>query len=106
MGDQTPDSDGTFRPLDALKKVCTEPQAALIEIIEKDHSTDVNQGVIVPNEVRINGIPLLIPAGQQIKVHSITLNENEHGGTYGEDAACVTLTLFARRVTIAAEGDL
>lgn len=80
-------------------------KAALIEIVEKDHSTDDTPGVIVPNEVRINGIPLLIPAGQQIKVHSITFNENERG-PYGEDAACVTLTLFARRVTIAAEGDL
>lgn len=81
-------------------------RAALIEIVEKDHSTDDTPGVIVPNQIRINGTPLLIPDGQQIKVHSITLNENERGGTYGEDAACVTLTLFARRVTIAAEGDL
>lgn len=79
-----------------------EPQAAFIEIIEKDHSTDGTPGVIVPNEVRINGTPLLIPAGERIKVHSLTLNENEHG----EDPVCVTLTLFARRVTIAAEGDL
>lgn len=30
-------------------------RAALIEIVEKDHSTDDNAGVIIPNEVRING---------------------------------------------------
>ncbi|HWB37588.1 MAG TPA: hypothetical protein VHA75_16360 [Rugosimonospora sp.] len=109
----TPD-ERTVRPSlkwfveDYLPKVTAEPAkptAALIEIVEKGHSTDGNEGVIVPNQVRINGTPLLIPAGQQIKVHSITLNENERG-PYGEDAACVTLTLFARRVTIAAEGDL
>jgi hypothetical protein len=79
-----------------------EPQAAFIEIIEKGHSADDASGVIVPNEVRINGIPLLIPAGERIKVHSLTVNDNERG----EDPVCVTLTLFARRVTIAAEGDL
>ena len=33
----------------------TKPTAALIEIVEKDHSTDDNEGIIVPNEVRING---------------------------------------------------
>jgi hypothetical protein len=95
-------NDASFHPLDALKRLNTEPQAAFIEIIEKGHSTDDTPGVIVPNEVRINGIPLLIPAGQQIEVHSLVLNDNERG----EDPVCVTLTLFARRVTIAAEGDL
>jgi hypothetical protein len=88
----------TYEPVDSDQPT----KAALIEIVETDHSTDDGPGVIIPNQVRINGTPLLIPAGEQIKVHSITVNDGERG----EDAVCVTLTLFARRVTIAAEGDL
>lgn len=79
------------------------PMAAYIEIVEKNRTTDDTPGgsIIVPNEVRINGIPLLCPEGEQVKVHGMTFND-EHG----EDVAQVTLTLFARRVVIAAEGDL
>lgn len=80
-----------------------QPTAAYIEIVEKNTSTDDSPGgsVIVPNEVRINGIPLLVPAGEEIKVHEMTFNDGRD-----PNVACVTLTLFARRVTIAAEGDL
>ena len=99
-----PRDDGPFRPADHLDKlfapVADVPAAALIEIVERNRSTDDTPGgsVIVPNEVRINGIPLLVPDGESVKVHEIKAN--------GQDIVCVTLTLFARRVTIAAEGDL
>jgi hypothetical protein len=78
----------------------SEPMAAYIEIVERDRATDDTMGgsIIVPNEVRINGTPLLVPAGQTIKVHEMTFGNDE--------AAQVTLTLFARRITIAAEEDL
>ena len=81
-----------------------EPHAAYIEILETNRATEDSAGgsLVIPNQIRINGFPLAIPAGETIKVHEITLNDNEHG----EDPVCVTLTLFARRVTIAAEGDL
>lgn len=80
-----------------------EPRAAYIEIVEKNRTTDATPGgsVIVPNEVRINGIPLLMPYGEKITVHEISYNQAS-----GEEVAQVTLTLFARRVVIAAEGDL
>lgn len=80
-----------------------EAAAALIEIVEKNATTDDTPGgsVIIPNEVRINGIPLLIPDGHEIRVHDMTFNDGR-----GDDTVYVTLTLFARRVTIAAEGDL
>lgn len=49
--------------------------------------------VLVPSAVRINGVEVPIPAGSKIKVHEI-----------GEDeAVTVTLTLFARSITIKAE---
>ena len=69
------------------------PEAALIEIIEKTDSA--NPLVIVPNEVRINGIPLLVPADHAITVHEIDLGVR--------DAVMVTLTLFARRVVMGTE---
>lgn len=84
--------------------VSGDATAAYIEIIETGRATDDTQGgsLVIPNQVRINGFPLAIPAGESIKVHEITFNDDERG----LDVASVTLTLFARRVTIAAEGDL
>jgi len=70
------------------------PDAAFIEIVEKTDKEPA-YGVIVPDEVRINGIPLLVPADHDIVVHEIDLRA--HG------AVMVTLTLFARRVVIGAE---
>ncbi|OLT13019.1 hypothetical protein BJF79_03725 [Actinomadura sp. CNU-125] len=102
-----PDSDYPLNSLDngiaPDEEKPKQPTAALIEIVEKSNTTDDTPGgsVIIPNEVRINGIPLLIPDGHQIKVHDMTFNDGR-----GEDTVYVTLTLFARRVTIAAEGDL
>lgn len=69
------------------------PKAALIEIVEKTDGADPL--VIIPNEVRINGVPLLIPDGQSITVHEIDVA--------ARDVVQVTLTLFARRVIIGTE---
>lgn len=76
------------------------PPAAVVEIIERDRQTDdtVGGSVIVPDEIRINGQPLLVEEGG-IKVHEMDL-----GGR--GDLARVTVTLLARRVVIAAEHDL
>ncbi|MFB4265300.1 hypothetical protein [Nonomuraea sp. GTA35] len=73
------------------------PRGAVIEIIEKRHSNASLPGgdVIIPNEIRINGQPLLVPADLPVKVHEIEVQ--------GHDAVLVTLTVFARRVVIAAE---
>lgn len=69
------------------------PEAALIEIIERTANPDPR--VIVPNEIRINGIPLLAPADDLVTVHEIS--------TGAHDAVKVTLTLYARRVVIGHE---
>ncbi|MFF0736891.1 hypothetical protein ACFYVK_35420 [Streptomyces chartreusis] len=76
------------------------PTAAVIEIVEKGRATDGTLGgsVILPNDIRINGQSLAAPADRPIVVHEIS--------TEPDDLVCVTLTLIARRVTIAAEGDL
>ncbi len=80
----------------------TLPDPALIEIVERSQMERVPgaANIIVPNEVRINGIPLLVPADQHITVHDIEIPG-------GMEAVMVTLTLFARRVVIGAElGDV
>lgn len=76
------------------------PQAAIIEIVEKGRATtDTASGsVIVPNDIRINGQSLLIPRDAPVIVHEMAVDDST--------VAHVTLTLFARRVTIAAEDDL
>lgn len=73
------------------------PRGAVIEIIEKRRRSSPPPGgdVIIPNEIRINGQPLLVPADSPVKVHEIEVQ--------GNDVVLVTLTLFARRVVIAAE---
>lgn len=66
----------------------TIADVALIEIVEKTTDTERNggAGLVVPNEVRINGQAVLVPASAPITVHE--LNKGE--------AVQVTLTLFAR----------
>lgn len=76
------------------------PPAAVIEIVERGRTTDDTPGgsTLVPDEIRINGTPLLVAEGS-VKVHEMAIGKPT-------DLVCVTLTLLARRVTIAAEGDL
>lgn len=70
------------------------PEAAYIEIVERTSVDDPK--VIIPNEVRINGTPLLVPAGESIRIHEVEIPG--HG-----DVVMVTMTLFARRVEIKSE---
>lgn len=70
------------------------PAGAVIEIIERNPA--VSGLLVLPNSVRINGVEVAMPEGARIQVHEICEDE----------PAKVTLTLFARRITIAAEGDL
>lgn len=76
------------------------PQAAIIEIVERGRTTTDTPGgsVIILNDVRINGQSLLVPRDYPVIVHEIKTDPDE--------VLNVTLTLFARRITIAAEGDL
>ena len=69
------------------------PQAALIEIVERTDSP--NPRVIVPNEVRINGVPVLVPIGESIRVHEVAISNSE--------IVRVTLTLYARRIVVGTE---
>ncbi|MFG3476463.1 hypothetical protein ACGF3K_14525 [Streptomyces sp. NPDC047980] len=77
----------------------TKALGAVIEIIEKGRTTDDTSGgsVIVPNDVRINGQSLLASADDPVIVHEMS--------TRGDELVRVTLTLFARRVSIRAEND-
>ncbi|MGZ6852465.1 MAG: hypothetical protein ACXVGC_00120 [Mycobacteriaceae bacterium] len=65
------------------------PKGALVEIVEKRKSEDPI-GIVVPNEVRLNGEPLLCSSDYPVVVHEVS--------TLGNDAVYVTLTLIARRV--------
>ncbi len=75
-------------------------QPALVEIVERKRRYDpdseqAGEHLIRPNEVRINGTPLLVPAGETITVHDLSLNN--------DDLVQVTLTLWARRVVVQSE---
>ncbi|MET8430140.1 hypothetical protein [Nocardia sp. NPDC004860] len=73
------------------------PDCADIEIIEKTSraSRDGAGGIVTPNEIRINGKPVLAPADDPVIVHGVTMNAHE--------PVKVTLTLFARIVKIGHE---
>ncbi|MGX1254198.1 hypothetical protein RKD48_006709 [Streptomyces ambofaciens] len=87
-------------PSDAADHGPWPARGAVIEIVERGRATDDTTGgsVIVPNEIRINGQALLSSAEHPIKVHDIEIEDR--------NVVYVTLTLLARRVTIAAEDDL
>ncbi|MGW4199627.1 hypothetical protein [Streptomyces sp. NPDC004726] len=72
---------------------------AVIEIIETGRATDGTTGgsVLVPNDIRINGQSRLASADDPVTVHEVS--------TRSDDLVRVTLTLFARRVSIRAEND-
>ena len=69
-------------------------QGAVIEIVERVKTKDPN-GVVVPNEVRINGQALLCSADEPVVVHEVS--------TLGDDLVYVTLTLIAKRVFVGQE---
>lgn len=69
-------------------------EAAFIEIVERHTGPEFSIGVIKPNEVRINGTPLLL-GKEGVTVHEIDMPD--------KDVVKVTLTLLARRVVIAEE---
>jgi hypothetical protein len=75
-------------------------RGAVIEIVERGRATDETTGgsLIVPNDIRINGQSLLSPRECPVKVHEVEFDDSS--------LVCVTLTLIARRIVIAAEGDL
>jgi hypothetical protein len=74
--------------------------AAVIEVIERGRATDDTLGgsLLLPNEVRINGHPVPTCDGG-VKIHEMKIPG-------GKDIARVTFTLPARRIIVAAEGDL
>lgn len=80
-----------MEPVSELKKALTERRGADIEII--DPGGDVP--VLVPSKVRINGTEVLIPAGTSIRIGEIS----------DDEAVTVTLTMYARRIVIAAEAE-
>ncbi|MEU2403416.1 hypothetical protein ABZ609_03685 [Streptomyces rubiginosohelvolus] len=69
-----------------------EPRrGADIEIIDRRNGDKV----LMPSAVRINGVAVPIPSGTSIKISDMT----------DEDAVTVTVTMFARRITIHHEDD-
>jgi hypothetical protein len=99
------DTAGTDRLIASLQKARRQAFgdppliAAVIEVIERGRATDDTLGgsVVLPTEVRINGHP--VPTSGGVKIHEIEL-------PVGRELAQVTFTLVARRITVAAEGDL
>jgi len=72
------------------------PEPAFIEIIERTpHPDSAERSGLVPNEIRINGTPLLALDNDPVIVHETS--------TLPKNLVRVTLTLVARRVVIGAE---
>jgi hypothetical protein len=109
-GDKTVRSPASLYPLRRLsddadsetpKPSRLPPMAVTLEILEPAHVTEDTMGgsIIIPREVRINGVSVLTPQEHPIRIH-----EMQVGGEL--EAAIVTITLFVRKLVIAAEGDL
>lgn len=75
-----------------------DARGAVIEIVERRHEPDtgsVEDSTVVPDQIRLNGQPLLCSADHPVTVHGITIPNR--------DVVLVTLTVFARRVVIGTE---
>jgi hypothetical protein len=83
-------------PRDPAPATTGLPPAALVEILDLGYRTDDTAAgsVIVPDCIRVNGMPLAVAPGIRITPLG------------GGEAATVTVTLYARRIVIAAEYDL
>lgn len=70
-------------------------RGAIVEIIErrKKPLDSLNDSIVVPTTVRVNGAEIALPAGYPIKVHDLSNN----------DCAMVTLTVFAQRIFVGRE---
>lgn len=75
------------------------PKPVVLEVVERrDQPAEpgsVEEALVIPNEVRINGQPLWMDENDPIIVHEI--NVRAHG------LIKVTLTLVARRIVIGAD---
>jgi hypothetical protein len=74
---------------------------AFVEIVERvpyeKLGDAIENGIIRPNEIRINGTPILCPRDEQVvEVHSMKI-----GGD--DDLVKVTLTMWARHIRIGHE---
>jgi hypothetical protein len=68
-------------------------EGVVVEVIER--TDDPHPDVILPNEIRINGRPVLAPTDEPVIVHEVS--------STAQDLVRVTLTLYAKRVTFSAE---
>jgi len=78
---------------DKFKKELAKPRGADIEIVDRSKSS--SHEVLTPSAVRINGAEILIPRDATIRVHDLS----------GDELVTVTITVFARSLTITAEDD-
>lgn len=76
-----------------------KPRASVIEIIGTGHeyTEDGGGSILLPKEVRINGVSVYTAKGSAVRISDIHV---------GEELVTVNLTLVARRVVIAADSDL
>lgn len=66
-------------------------KAAIIEVIDSISPPEAHQGVRKVNEVRINGVPVLVPRGEFLQIEGID----------GEDGELiVSVRMFARQIVI------
>ena len=76
----------------------SKPRASVVEIIASGRKPTEDGGgsIVVPNEVRINGVSVFT-TGNGVKISEFTL---------GDETVSVNLTLVVRKLTIAAASDL
>jgi hypothetical protein len=76
-----------------------KPRASVVEIVASDSQPTEDGGgsIVVPREVRINGVSVYTPKGTVVKIEDFAL---------GESLVTVNLTLVVRRLVIGADGDL
>lgn len=90
---------GYPHPADQPTTAQPKPRASVVEIIATgaQPTEDGAGSIILPREVRINGVSVFTPRGTVVKIDDFQL---------GESLVTVHLSLVVRRLVIAADGDL
>lgn len=73
-----------------------QPEAAIIEVIERQAPIEGGGGIVKPNEIRINGTPVAVPRDNFIEIEGLEYDPE----AMQRDGLIVKLRLYARRVVI------
>lgn len=86
------------KPTAGPKPELPKATAAVIEVVERGIDSS-ELGVVKPNEIRINGVPILVPTEDFLEIEGL-----DDSRVIGANALIVSIRMYARRILIGEPG--